>query len=59
MSCFDSADLRIDFLIIGAAKAGTTAGERNLSRHPDIFVGHEIHFFDMFWDRGLEWYAAE
>lgn len=59
-----------DFLIIGTAKAGTTAAMENLSRHPQIHVGpaqwHPLHgpewhhFFreDSAWQRGLDWYAS-
>jgi len=39
----------IDFVIIGAAKSGTTAARINLDRHPKIHVGHELHFFDLRW----------
>lgn len=57
-----------DFLIIGTAKAGTSAATLNLSAHPDVAVcprygraaAKEVHFFrdDRLWDRGLEWYAS-
>ena len=38
-----------DFLIIGAQKAGTTWLDRNLRRHPQIWLPpeKEIHFFDL------------
>jgi len=49
-----------NFLIIGAAKAGTTSLYRYLSGHPEIFVSQpkEPQFFveEMNWHRGLEWY---
>lgn len=39
---------KIDFLIIGAQKAGTTALWQALSGHPDIRIANrkEVHFFD-------------
>jgi len=58
-----------DFLIIGTARAGTTAATINLSRHPDVDVcprnapgagAEEMHFFcdDDIWERGVDWYAS-
>jgi hypothetical protein len=39
---------RLDFILAGAQKAGTTAMHYFLTRHPDIKMGdqQEIHFFD-------------
>jgi hypothetical protein len=39
---------RLDFILAGAQKAGTTALHYFLSRHPDITMGdqQEMHFFD-------------
>jgi hypothetical protein len=39
---------RLDFILAGAQKSGTTALHYFLSRHPDIAMGdqQEIHFFD-------------
>src|SRR5207244_2797305 len=39
---------RLDFVVAGAQKSGTTALHYFLSRHPDITMGdqQEIHFFD-------------
>jgi hypothetical protein len=39
---------RLDFILAGAQKSGTTALHHFLSRHPDICMGdqQEIHFFD-------------
>ena len=39
---------RLDFVLAGAQKSGTTALHYFLSRHPDICMGdqQEIHFFD-------------
>src|SRR2546430_12580314 len=39
---------RLDFIVAGAQKSGTTALHYFLSKHPDITMGdqQEIHFFD-------------
>jgi len=39
---------RLDFVVAGAQKSGTTALHYFLSKHPDICMGdqQEIHFFD-------------
>lgn len=49
-----------DFLIIGAARAGTTALFRYLGDHPGIYVSSpkEIHYFDGHLDKGPNWYAS-
>ena len=49
-----------DFLVIGAQKSGTTALFRWLVAHPDAAPSlvKEIHFFDLNWHRGVEWYRA-
>jgi hypothetical protein len=48
------------FLIIGAARSGTTTLSRYLSEHPDIFISakKELHYFDREFDRGLDWYRS-
>ena len=50
------------FLVIGAAKCGTTTLCSLLSRHPDVFVHpeKELNFFcfDELYDRGFAWYAS-
>ncbi|XP_061830330.1 heparan sulfate glucosamine 3-O-sulfotransferase 6-like [Nerophis lumbriciformis] len=44
-------------VIIGVKKGGTRALLEFLRIHPDVrAVGAEPHFFDRFYDRGLEWY---
>jgi hypothetical protein len=56
----------VDFLIIGAQKAGTTAAAFNLNQHPDVgvfdgitrFHQYEIEFFNRHWDEGVDWYAT-
>jgi hypothetical protein len=58
----EAAGLRLpDFLVLGAAKAGTTSLAAWLADHPDVFVSRnkELHFFsrDANYDAGLPSYA--
>jgi Sulfotransferase domain len=51
-----------DFIIVGAAKAGTTAMYHFLQWHPNIHMCYlkEPHFFstDLIFERGLDWYRG-
>jgi tetratricopeptide (TPR) repeat protein len=49
-----------DFIIIGAAKCGTTSLFEYLQQHPQILLPHkkEIDFFNKYFDRGRDWYLA-
>ena len=51
-----------DFVIVGAAKSGTTTLREHLLRHPDVFMcqPNEPCFFDANanWSRGLDWYKG-
>ncbi len=49
-----------DFLILGAQKAGTTSLHSYLEAHPCVLraAAKEIHFFDLRYDRGVDWYRA-
>jgi hypothetical protein len=49
-----------DFLIVGAQRSGTTYLYDSLSRHPDIApaLTKEVHFFDVWFGRGLAWYRS-
>jgi hypothetical protein len=49
-----------NFLLIGSPKAGTTSLAAHLAAHPQAFVApeKEVHFFDEYWDRGLDWYRS-
>lgn len=51
---------KLDFVIIGAAKAGTTSLYKKLSMHPEIFMTtpKEPEFFarDSIYQQGIEWY---
>jgi sulfotransferase family protein len=49
-----------DFLIIGAAKSGTTTLYGLLRSHPHVraAVRREIHYFDKNFEKGIEWYRG-
>lgn len=49
-----------DFLIIGAQKAGTSSLFHYLAQHPDIDLpsNKELHFFDLQYENGIEWYST-
>ncbi len=51
-----------NFLVIGAAKAGTTSLHEYLTLHPQIFMARSKSpaFFDprLRWDLGVEWYKS-
>ncbi|MBN2431486.1 MAG: sulfotransferase domain-containing protein [Acidobacteria bacterium] len=49
-----------DTLIIGTRRGGTSTLHRHLRRHPDVVTGRrkEIHFFDLNYGHGLNWYRA-
>jgi len=52
--------LKPNFLVIGAARSGTTSLFKYLESHPDIFMSEikEINFFsnDKYWRKGFVWY---
>lgn len=49
-----------NFLIIGAQKSATTWLATCLGEHPDVYMANakEIYFFNVLFDRGLEWYQT-
>jgi hypothetical protein len=48
-----------DFLIVGSTKCGTTSLFNWLGAHPFVAeTEKEIHFFDMHYDRGADWYRS-
>jgi hypothetical protein len=49
------------FLLAGAQRCGTTTMFRLLVQHPETFLARpkELHFFDMHWERGLDWYQEQ
>lgn len=50
-----------DFIGIGAQRAGTTWIHHALSEHPEIWTAKpkELHFFDLNWDQGVDWYKRQ
>ena len=49
-----------DFIIIGAAKSGTTSLYDYLIQHPSVHsaLWKEIYFFDRYFPRGMDWYRS-
>lgn len=55
-----------DFIIVGTQKGGTSSLQHHLRRHPQIemapnfqgHTGHEPHFFNKHYDRGVGWYRS-
>ncbi len=49
-----------DFVIVGTQRGGTTSLYRYLSEHPDVTPAwrKEVHFFDRYYGKGMEWYRA-
>lgn len=58
----ESADRRQppDFIIIGTQRGGTTSLYRYLTEHPRIGAAFrkEVHYFDRYFEKGLDWYLA-
>jgi hypothetical protein len=55
------ARLRPSFLIVGAARCGTTTMFRALGDHPAVFrpiMQKEVHYFDNNYHRGPGWYQS-
>ena len=47
------------FLVVGAARCGTSWLDPNLRQHPEVYLPlntSEVHFFDNNYDTGIEWY---
>ena len=48
------------FLVIGAQKSGTTSLVHYLAAHPQVYARtDELHFFDRYYERGLDWYSSQ
>lgn len=49
-----------DFIVVGAQKAGSTSLFAYLAAHPDVDqpLVKEIHYFDLWADRGHSWYRS-
>ena len=54
--------MRPNFILIGAARSGTTSLHKYLESHPEIFMSEikEINFFsnERYWKKGINWYEA-
>jgi hypothetical protein len=50
-----------NFLYIGPDKAGSSWLHEILLKHPDVYLtpAKDLYFFDRYYDRGPEWYAAQ
>lgn len=50
-----------NFIFLGPDKSGSTWLHAALSTHPQVYLtpGKDLHFFDRYFDRGLDWYAAQ
>jgi hypothetical protein len=56
----------IEFIIMGVQRGGTTSLAHNLSKHNKIYLDQnddpkisEVHFFDLNWKKGLNWYKKQ
>ena len=50
-----------NFLVIGAMRCGTTLLDQILRKNSDIYLPQkckEVHFFDRYYERGIEWYEG-
>lgn len=49
-----------NFVIVGAARSGSTSLYRHLRAHPEVFLPRrkELHYFDKHWNDGLDWYRS-
>jgi hypothetical protein len=54
--------MKPNFLIIGAARSGTTSLFQYLEPHPDVFMSQvkELNFFsnEKYWNKGFGWYES-
>lgn len=50
-----------DYLIIGTQRGGTTSLYHYLTSHPRVLpaTGKELHFFDIQYKNGLDWYRSQ
>lgn len=50
-----------DFLLLGAQKSATTALFFYLIQHPQLLgpLTKEIHYFDLYLDKGIDWYCNQ
>ncbi len=52
---------KIDYLIIGVGKSGTSSLHQYLSQHPQVINPYEkeLHFFSENFEAGIDWYLAQ
>ena len=50
-----------NFFIAGTMRSGTTSLTRYLDAHPDVYIApqKEIHYFDLNYSRGIDWYREQ
>ena len=50
-----------NFLYVGPDKAGSSWLHETLIKHPDVYLtpAKDLYYFDRYYDRGPEWYAAQ
>jgi hypothetical protein len=50
-----------NFLYVGPDKAGSSWLHETLIKHPDVYLtpAKDLYYFDRYYDRGTEWYAAQ
>ena len=53
-------NIKPDFLYIGASKAGSSWLFECLRAHPEIFIpiAKDLQFFNLYYDKGTDWYQA-
>ena len=56
----------VEFIVMGVQRGGTTSLSMNISKHPDIYMNNnkdptisEVHFFDINWQKGIDWYRKQ
>jgi len=56
----DDETNRINFLVLGAQRSGTTWIDSALRRHPQVFLParKQTYFFDQNYDNGFDWYLS-
>lgn len=52
---------KVNFLLAGTGRAGTTWIHYCLKEHPEAFlpIAKELHFFGLGYDKGLDWYEQQ
>lgn len=50
-----------NFLYVGPDKAGSSWLHETLMKHPEVYLtpAKDLYYFDRYYDRGTEWYAAQ